>query len=759
MDEQNFENMRPFIIVVDVIKENTDVSFRVGAYSEHNDSLRKKQPVYQVSIDEGEYIQYTSEEYKHAFAFRGKHRIKIRGEIARIELGGSKYGYQYIDVEQWGDIQWVYMDWMFSCCTRINFSAKDEPDLSRCVSMCGMFRGACEFNSPIEHWDVSHVENMEDMFEGARNFNQPIGHWDVSNVHSMERMFEGASNFNQPIGHWDVSNVDNMMNMFSGATAFNQPIGNWDTSKVNDMSYMFYHADSFNQPIGNWDTSKVNDMSYMFMYAVSFNQPIGNWDTSNVRDMKAMFAAAYQFNQPIGDWNTEKVRNMRSMFEYALLFNQPIGEWDTSHVTDMHAMFCGARSFNQDITEWDTDAVHDMNNMFIGASSFESEWHGYCLVHDAYHEVYTFRDNEILFDEPKRYNLPRLSETSDHFNAEDIHKELGLEGIFTGKDAIEMILAHQIMQDNVDANGISSGYVGLDKLIHGFEKGTLTIIAGELHMGKTALALNLVSNITLNEQIPVAYFSYDNSIVELTTKLVLIQTGLYGRCPGCNLSLDELENDIIQTRLCGRMYGNRHLDEMENDIKLIQTGLYGRCPGCNLSLDELENDIKVQLNRAIDTIAQSKIYFVDPLSPELEYLESQARVLRHEKGIQLLIVDYLQVLSIHGKTWHPDIQSSTVIPSLVIRLKRLARELDIPIIVLSQVNCSCMDRACRWPQMVDLWGAAKCADNVLFINRSGYYDLYGGNRLFIQVDKSLHKTGVCELGWESMRCRLIDNPE
>lgn len=62
MDEQNFENMRPFIIVVDVIKENTDVSFRVGAYSEHNDSLRKKQPVYQVSIDEGEYIQYTSEE-------------------------------------------------------------------------------------------------------------------------------------------------------------------------------------------------------------------------------------------------------------------------------------------------------------------------------------------------------------------------------------------------------------------------------------------------------------------------------------------------------------------------------------------------------------------------------------------------------------------------------------------------------------------------------------------------------------------------
>lgn len=323
-----------------------------------------------------------------------------------------------------------------------------------------------------------------------------------------------------------------------------------------------------------------------------------------------------------------------------------------------------------------------------------------------------FKDNEILFDEPKRYYLPRRYEKSDHPNAGVIFKELGLEGIFSGKDAIEMLLAHQIMQDKVDAHGISSGYAGLDKLIYGFEKGTLTIIAGAQHIGKTALALNLVNNITLNEQLPSVYFSYDNSIVELTTKLLLIQGGQYGA----------------------------FLDS-------------------NLSFDNLENDIQVQLNRAMDTIAQSKIYFVDPLSPELEYVESQARVLRHEKGIQLLIVDYLQVLSIHGKHWHPDVQSSTVIPSLVIRLKRLARELDIPVIVLSQVNCSCMDRACRWPQMADLWGAGKCADNVLFINRPGYYDKYGGNRFIIHVDKSLHKTGCCELGWHAMSCRLIDNPE
>ena len=682
MNEHHFDNMRPFIIALDITKENEEICIGVCTLNEHGKLSNEGESCYQVSIDEEEYIQLASGEFKHRFV-PGKHRIKIRGKIVRIELG-REHGYPYIDIEQWGDIQWLSMYQMFMNCDRINFSAMDAPDLSRCVCMSEMFRDAYGFNSPIGHWDVSHVEDMEGMFDGAKSFNQPIGDWDVSTVRNMKRMF-------------------------CGATAFNQPISNWNTINAENMSYMFYHADSFNQPIGNWNTSKVRDMSYMFMYAASFNQSIGNWDTSHVSDMKAMFAAAYQFNQPIGDWNTENVMDMRSMFEYALSFDQPIGEWDTSHVTDMHAMFCGARSFNQDITEWNTYAVHDMDNMFIGASSFESEWYGYCLD-DCCESI--FRDNEILFDEPKRYNLPRHYEKSDHPNARVIFKELGLEGIFSGKDAIEMLLAHQIMQDKTDDHGISSGYAGLDELIYGFEKGTLTIIAGAQHIGKTALALNLVNNITLNEQIPAAYFSYDNSIVELTTKLLLIQTGLYERFSGCTLSFDKLENDI-----------------------------------------------QVQLNRAMDTIAQSKIYFVDPLSPELEYLESQASVLRNEKGIQLLIVDYLQVLSIHGKHWHPDVQSSTVIPSLVIRLKRLARELDIPVIVLSQVNCLCMDRACRWPQKADLWGAGKCADNVLFINRPGYYDQYGGNKFIIHVDKSLHKTGCCELGWESMRCRLIEDLE
>ena len=72
------------------------------------------------------------------------------------------------------------------------------------------------------------------MFRGAKNFNQPLENWDVSNVRFMDKMFEDAYAFNQPLDKWNVSNVIDMHDMFCDATTFNQPLNNWDLSREPD---------------------------------------------------------------------------------------------------------------------------------------------------------------------------------------------------------------------------------------------------------------------------------------------------------------------------------------------------------------------------------------------------------------------------------------------------------------------------------------------------------------------------------------------
>ncbi len=400
MNEQNFENMRPFIIVVIVNRKDTILRFLV--YLDYHMGLDTR---YQVSIDDCDYLESNSEVFVHTFAQPGAYHIKIRGNIDSIRLFDYKntewfHGYNwnevrplkrkklllwlkknspyyYIDVEQWGDIQWKTMDSMFCDCYFINFSAKDVPDLSNCKSMQELFANAFKFNSPIGDWDVSNVINMSRMFADAASFNQPIGGWDVSNVTTMCEMFKGAVSFNQSIGDWDVSNVTTMCEMFKGAVSFNQPIGDWDVSNVEDMCGMFADAASFNQPIGDWDVSNVTNMAGIFEGAVSFNQPIGDWDVSNVTNMSRMFADAASFNQPLGGWDVSNVTTMCEMFKGAVSFNQPIGDWDVSNVEDMRGMFADAASFNQPIGDWDVSNVENMCGMFADAASFNQPLGGW----------------------------------------------------------------------------------------------------------------------------------------------------------------------------------------------------------------------------------------------------------------------------------------------------------------------------------------------------------------------------------------------
>jgi len=106
--------------------------------------------------------------------------------------------------------------------------------------------------------------DMSHMFRGAFDFNQPLNDWDVSSVTDMTGMFCWASDFNQPLNDWDVGSVTNIGWMFYGASGFNQPLNDWDVGSVTDMDGMFYEASDFNQPLDDWDVSSVTNMSFMF---------------------------------------------------------------------------------------------------------------------------------------------------------------------------------------------------------------------------------------------------------------------------------------------------------------------------------------------------------------------------------------------------------------------------------------------------------------------------------------------------------------
>ncbi|MGK0413950.1 MAG: surface protein, partial [Polaribacter sp.] len=153
----------------------------------------------------------------HSYTTLGDHTVKITGQFDAIKFQESSVSREkIIEVVQWGNNKWLTFDKAFSFCTNIQVTATDAPNLDNpnFSSMSSMFFNATNFNSDINHWNVSSVTDMSNMFYKATNFNQPLNNWDVSKVTNMFFMFTRASNFNQDINNWDVSSVTEMGAMF-----------------------------------------------------------------------------------------------------------------------------------------------------------------------------------------------------------------------------------------------------------------------------------------------------------------------------------------------------------------------------------------------------------------------------------------------------------------------------------------------------------------------------------------------------------------
>ncbi len=263
-------------------------------------------------------------------------------------------------------------------------------------------------------------------------------------------------------------------------------------------------------------------------------------------------------------------------------------------------------------------------------------------------------------------------------------------------------ILQQASSNNDGLTGIPTGFTKLDEMTAGWQNSDLVIIAGRPAMGKTAFALSLTKNIAVDYQIPVAFFSLEMSNVQLVNRLIS--------------NVCELE-------------GNKIL---------------------NANLDKVEWE---RLDRNIRKLNGAPIYIDDTPGMSIFELRSKARRLVREKKVKIIMIDYLQLMNANGTRFGSRQEEVSTISR---SLKGLAKELDVPVLALSQLNRTVETRDpsntnnSKIPQLSDLRESGAIeqdADMVLFVHRPEYYRIYQddkGNDLrgMAQIIIAKHRKGA-----------------
>ena len=236
------------------------------------------------------------------------------------------------------------------------------------------------------------------------------------------------------------------------------------------------------------------------------------------------------------------------------------------------------------------------------------------------------------------------------------------------KDILTQVYESLEQRSGQMITGVATGFMELDELTCGLQRGEMIIIAARPSMGKTALGLNIAENVGANSKMPVAIFSLEMGAQQLAERM-----------------------------LAGRSHINSH--------KLRQ-GLL------------VDNDYN-RLAETAGDLSQAPIFIDD--SPSLSPLElrAKARRLKLQQDIQLVVVDYLQLMHVSG------VESRVQEVGQISRhLKALARELDVPVVVMSQLNRSPEGREGHRPRMSDLRESGNIeqdADVIIMLHRESYY--------------------------------------
>lgn len=244
------------------------------------------------------------------------------------------------------------------------------------------------------------------------------------------------------------------------------------------------------------------------------------------------------------------------------------------------------------------------------------------------------------------------------------------------QDVIKEVLVEiEANQDRTDGlSGVPSGYTGIDKITLGWQASDLIIIAARPAMGKTAFVLTMARNMTVEHNIPVAFFSLEMSSKQLVKRLLVSETGLSSE----------------------KIRGGKKLQDYE----------------------------LVQLHERIKDLTSALLYIDETPSLSIYEFRSKARRLVRNAGVKLIIIDYLQLM-----TGPPELRGmrEQEVSNISRSLKAIAKELDIPIIALSQLSRAVETRGGnKRPQLSDLRESGAIeqdADIVMFIHRPEYYGI------------------------------------
>ena len=239
--------------------------------------------------------------------------------------------------------------------------------------------------------------------------------------------------------------------------------------------------------------------------------------------------------------------------------------------------------------------------------------------------------------------------------------------------------------------GIATGFKDLDELTSGLQKSDLVLVAARPSMGKTAFTLNIAAYAALHES-SVAFFSLEMSKEQLVQRMLCSEGGI--------------------------------------DSQRLRTG-------------KLEDEEWERLIHTADKLSKAKIYIDDTPGITVMELRSKARRLKAEHGLDLVIIDYLQLMQ--GRVSRGGDNRQQEISEISRSLKALARELNVPVVALSQLSRGVESRQVKKPMLSDLRESGSLeqdADIVMFLYREDYYDQDTENKNITEVIIAKHRNGA-----------------
>lgn len=289
-------------------------------------------------------------------------------------------------------------------------------------------------------------------------------------------------------------------------------------------------------------------------------------------------------------------------------------------------------------------------------------------------------DSLLDYAEKKIFGIAEHSLTQKFFPVKE-----ALEETFERIDALSK---HQ-----GSIRGVPTGFKSLDNILSGLQKSDLVILAARPSLGKSSLAFNIALNAAINSKVPVGIFSLE-------------------------MSKDQVVDRFISTLA-------------SIDLWKLRTG--------KLSSDGDDNDFQ-RIQRALSTLSETEIYIDDAASTNVLQMRAMTRRLQADKGLGLIIVDYLQLMD-------PENHQSNLVQQMTEisrSLKGLAKELNIPVLALSQLSRAVEQRTPQIPRLSDLRESGSIeqdADVVMFIHKEDKYRPETSRKNIVDIMIAKHRNG------------------